>query len=359
MGCRILTVGFALVGVALWADRSDGASPVDTEQSVGITAGYSKDRPHPRDAAVLPASLPGPFDHIDEPEHKTITIDRLFEAPFVPEVRKKPADIEIAQAQAATGDVKLLVRTDFLPFIDPDHPEGGVLVGMMRKAFESAGYQLVLDFSGWEADGTHFRRVNILYPHDLEKDSEYLFSAPVIDVEVRAYSHHNSGISIGGVADLAGLRVCASQAFLEQTVHALGSSGDIAPIEGNLTSCFQGLLDGEHDVVLAEWGIGEVYVDELAIEAWLTASDGVIDLGSLYAVMPKFSPYSTVMMYDLNEALTKMRQSGEFEELLAADERRRSAFVHDSPITRPALVSPQEAETPKASGSRVPKGATM
>ncbi len=230
---------------------------------------------------------------------------------------------------------------------------------MMRRALEYAGYEPVLDFSGWEADGTHFRRVNILYPHDRSKETEYLFSAPIMNVEVRAYTHRDSKISVGSVTDFAGRRVCASQAFLAQTVHALGSFGDIDPIEGDLTSCFQGLLNGEHDIVLAEWGIGQFYVNEFAIGPWLTASGDMIDLGSLYAVMPRFSPYSTVMMYDLNEALTNMRQSGELEELLKADERRRSAVIYDNPILRPELNSPQDAENPATDGSGAPKGATM
>ncbi len=85
----------------------------------------------------------------------------------------------------------------------------------------------------------------------------------------------------------------------------------------------------------------------------------MIELGGLYAVMPKLSPYSTVMMYDLNEALTDMRQSGELEELLKADEKRRSAFVYDNSVLRPELTSPLEAENPTSGDSGAPKGATM
>lgn len=359
MGCRILTVGVAIVWVALWADRAIGASPADVDQIVGVAARYATDETHPWGAALLPANLSGSFDQTHILEDDEIRINRFVDVPVAPEAHERPIDIEVAQARSAAGDVKLLVRTDFLPFIDPSHPEGGVLVGMVRRALEYAGYDSLLDLSGWEADGTHFRRVNVPYPHDRSKDAEYLFSAPIMNVEVRAYRHHDSKFSVGSVADLAGRRVCASQAFLAQTAHALGSSSDIDLIEGDLVSCFQGLLDGEHDIVLAEWGIGEFYVNELAIEPLLTAGDDVIDLGSLYAVMPKFSPYSTVMMYDLNEALTNMRQSGELEELLKADERRRSAFVHDNPISPSELSSPLETENPTADDSGAPKGATM
>jgi len=266
--------------------------------------------------------------------------------PAAPDTQEEPNDIEVAQARSAAGDVKLLVRTDFLPFIDPDHPEGGVLVGMVRRAFEYAGYEPLLDLSGWEADGTHFRRVNIPYPHDRSQEAEYLFSAPIMNVEARAYRHRDSAFSVGGVDDLAGRRICASQAFLARAGHALGSSGDIDPIEGDLNSCFQGLLDGEHDIVLAEPGIGDVYVSELAAGSLLAASDDVIDLGGLYAVLPKFSPYSTVIMYDLNEALSSMRQSGEFEELLEADEKRRGAIVYDNALPRPEINSPLPERNP-------------
>ena len=328
MGRRILTAGFAIVWVALWADRALGAGQVDIDETHMLEVDATR-------------------------------INRSLEGPIAPEAQEKPIDIELAQARSKAGDVKLLVRTDFLPFIDPNHPEGGVLVGMMRKAFEYAGYEPVLDFSGWEADGTHFRRVNVLYPHDSSKEAEYLFSAPIVKVNARAYRHRDSKFSVGSVADLVGRRVCASQAFLTQTVYALRSTGEIDPIEGDLVSCFQGLLDGEHDIVLAEWGIGELYVKELAIEPWLTASDDMVELGSLYAVMPKFSPYSTVMMYDLNESLNNMRQSGELEELIKADERRRSALVHDNPIPQPELTSPREPENPTTGDSRSPKGATM
>lgn len=359
MGCRILTVGFAIVGVALWADYAKGASPTDIDQMIDVTARYAPDETHPRDAALRPVSLQGSFDQRHLLEDGAIGTDHFFDVPAAPGAHQEPIDIEVAQARSAADDVKLLVRNDFLPFIDPDHPEGGVLVEMTRKALEYAGYDSALDFTGWEADGTHFRRVNIPYPHDRSQDSEYLFSTPIMNVEVRAYGHRDSGISVGSVTDLAGRRVCASQAILAQTVHALGSSGPAEPIEGDLVSCFQGLLDGVLDIVLAEWGIGELYVEELAIGSWLTASDDVIDLGGLYAVMPKFSPYSTVMMYDLNEALRVMRQSGELEELLKADERRRSAAIKGSPIPQPEVTSPQDVENPTTDGSGAPKGATM
>jgi len=359
MGCRILTVGFTIVGIALWGEPTTGASPADIDQIVDVTAGYAKDETHPWDATLLPASLPESFDQTHVLEDGAIGTNRFIDVPVAPEVQEGPIEIEVAQARSAAVDVKLLARTDFLPFIDPDHPEGGVLVGIMRRALESAGYKPVLDFSGWEADGTHFRRVNILYPHDRGKDSEYLFSAPIMDVEVRAYRHRDSKFGVGSVADFAGRRVCASQAFLAQTVHALGSSGDIDPIEGDLISCFQGLLSGEHDIVLAEWAIGEFYVNEFAIEPWLIASDDVIDLGGLYAVMPRLSPYSTVLMHDLNEALTNMRHSGELEGLLKADEKRSSAFVYDNHILRPELNSPSEAENPRTDDSGTPRGATM
>lgn len=328
MGRRILSTSFAIVWVALLADHALGAGQVDI------------DKTH-----VLDADATG--------------IHRFHDESAVLQTQEELIDIELAEARSKTGDVKLLVRTNLLPFVDPNHPEGGVLVEMMRKAFEYAGYELAFDFSGWEADESHFRRVNILYPYDQSKEAEYLFSAPVMNVNVRVYRHRNSKFNVGSVADLAGRRVCAGQAFLAQTIDMLGSSGAIDPIEDDLIRCFQGLLNGEHDIVLAEWEIGEFYVNQLAIKAWLTASDDVLDLGDLYAVIPRVSPYSTVMMHDLNEALRKMRQSGELEALLKADEKRRSVVVHDNPIAMPDLILPQKAESPGASDSGVPKGATM
>jgi len=328
MGRRILTAGFVIVWITLWVDGTLGAGLVDIDQAheFGVYA---------------------------------TRISQVLDRRVATEAQDEPVGIELAQARSKAGEVKLLIRTNFLPFVDPNHPEGGVLVGMIRKAFEYAGYDPVLEFSGWEADGTHFRRVNLLYPYDRGKEAEYLFSAPIVNIVAHAYRHRDSNLSVGNVADLAGRRVCASQGFLAQTIFALGSSTEIDPVEGDLVSCFQGLLDGEHDIVLAERGIGELYVNELAIESWLAASQDAIDLGSLYAVMPRFSPYSTVMMHDLNKALTKMRQSGELGELLSADKRRRSAFVDDNPIPRSEVTSPREAESPETDDSRAPKGATM
>ena len=330
MGRRILAAGFAIIWIASWADHTLGAGQVDVDQthSFGIDA---------------------------------TGINHFLDGPVVPEAEETPIYVELAQARSKAGAVKLLVRTNFYPFIDPDQSDGGVLVKVMQKAFEHAGYEPLLDYSGWEADGTHFKRVNILYPHDRNKDAEYLFSAPIVNFVVHAYRRRDSEFSVGNVADLAGRRVCSNQAFLAQTIVALGNSAEIDAIEGDLVSCFQGLLDREHDIVLLEWGMGELNADEAAVEPWLAASDDVIDLGSLYAVIPRFSPYSTVIMHDLNESLAKMRQSGELEELLKEDKTRRSAFVSDSPIPWSEHTSPLEVENPATdnSGSRAPKGATM
>lgn len=269
-------------------------------------------------------------------------------------------NLQLALEARTDVEVNLFIRQSFLPLVDAPESDGGIFSNIMLRALQNAGYEPLLDVSGKEGDGENLRGVSFPYPRDSAKEAGYLYSVPVMSMQALAFVRKDAEADITSIADLAGLTVCSNDVMLEQALHA-ADEAEVAEIEGiskQIAACFNDLLEGNLDVMLVEPKLGASITGQYDIGHLLTISDRPINLGNLHAVMPRFSPYSSAMMYHLNNALMNMIQSGELDTIIS-ESRTANSSIEDWP---PLELSPVPAIAPNKRGksrSKPLKGATM
>jgi polar amino acid transport system substrate-binding protein len=249
-----------------------------------------------------------------------------------------------ASAQASSNftsapeEVQLSACTDFEPFVDPDLPDGGVITALVAEVFLQAGYRPTMSFAAGERKHHSLLSALFPYPRSEAREAEYFYSTPLVDFSVLPYWHAGSAVLVSSLADLAGMRVCSAREVVEQAARSPSEAGAPAfsPLHDSLAGCFQGLIDRTVDVVLAEPSLASEVIRYLGIRDDLRTSNTLIDLGSLHVLIPRFSAYGSAMLYRFNEALDRMRQSGETD-----------AFVKQHELRDLSMTSGSTSATPK------------
>ena len=106
---------------------------------------------------------------------------------------------------------------------------------------------------------------------------------PIVSVTAVAAMRRDAALSVDGIADLAGLQICSDEAMLASTaLHAARQAG-VTGIDGvgkRIITCFDDLLDGGFDVVLADPELAAAMAgQDPRIDRLLTTGAGALDLG--------------------------------------------------------------------------------
>lgn len=285
---------------------------------------------------------------------------RALDGSFSAEV--KAERIELAFEAPAGGKVKLIARRNFSPLVDEAGLDGGPFTTIMTRALENAGYEPSLGFAGDDGAADDLRGVNFPHPHDPAGKTNSIYSIPIISMRALASVRADTGIVVNGVVDLAGLTVCADEVVLDLALRAAEKAGVIGVkgVSKHVVACFNDLLNGNLDAVLVEPEQNAFVTERPEISRLLTTRDSPVELGTLHATMPRFSPYSSSMMYHLNNALTEMIQSGEVNAIISESRAKRVSAEGGPLLLAPTPVEDDASVEERREGRSEPlKGATM
>ena len=256
------------------------------------------------------------------------------------------APVAAETAPVATGGgykptVRFVTGGDWYPFADEGLTGGGFLIRLVSTAMQRGNnsHPYTID---WVDDwGSH---ETVLLPTgafdisvawyqpdctNLDALSEmtqnqclnYIFSSSLYDavfnfVAAKGGAYENAQT----FADLQGARICRPEGY---SFHDLDAEGLIEPaitlmIPPLVADCFDALLDGSVDIVTVEAQFASVAIAELGIADQVVENPRLTSIQAIAAMAWKANPRALEFMTYLNRGIAEMRDSGEWNDLIAS-----------------------------------------
>jgi polar amino acid transport system substrate-binding protein len=227
----------------------------------------------------------------------------------------------------------LVSSGDWAPFVGPELPHGGPVTELVVEVLNRSGYSPEVRYTSWslaEEQVTSGASVGV-FPlvGSQSRQADFLRSDPLIDFEyVLFYDRRDGEPRISSASDLSALRVGAIAGYdywdeLESAVSEFVGFG--SALEG-----FQALADGRIDVLAEGLLSGQAVLNDPSFAGdagdfgYLQDDKPLVhSTEGLYFMMAK-TPEAASVMQEFNRVLAEMRQSKEYEDIVA--ELEPSAF---------------------------------
>ncbi|MBV8657407.1 MAG: transporter substrate-binding domain-containing protein [Burkholderiales bacterium] len=226
--------------------------------------------------------------------------------------------VEAAKAEPARVRLQLTTGTDDDPFANPAAPHGGIATDVVQRVFARAGYETTIDWLPWKRGYalTLHGRYAATFPYvDTEaRRKDYLFSAPLLSIEQRAYGMPGRGIENLTLATMPGKCICTPEGWATtQEVDRLVESGQLrreAPHDQ--AACLKMLSMGRADFMI----MNQYRVSRMLEEAGLRPDQIAVSTTSvshsyLYLMVPIERPGAHILVDEFNGAMATMRKLGE------------------------------------------------
>ncbi|WP_329106937.1 transporter substrate-binding domain-containing protein [Micromonospora sp. NBC_01699] len=251
-----------------------------------------------------------------------------------------PALVLVAAVVVATGIVAIGLRGSpttpsravlvssgsWAPFVGPELPSGGPVTRLVVEVLSRSGYSPEVRYTSWSLAEEQVAAGATVGAFPLvgseSRRTDFLLSDPLVDFEyVLFYNRRNGEPTVSSAADLGALRVGAIDGYdywgeLESAVDEFvrfGSAleGFRALADGRIDVLAEGLLSGR--AVLAD----PSFAGDAADFGHLPGDNPLVhSMEGLYFMMADSNEAATVMAR-FNATLAKMRQSQEYEDIVA------------------------------------------
>lgn len=248
--------------------------------------------------------------------------------------------------------IEFLTGDDYAPFTGRQLPGGGMSTDIVTRAMELFKQQTgnaVEYHVSWVNDwSAHFnplltkRAFDMGFPWyqppcqnfaDLDDDGKYrcktfFFSRPLFEEQVLFFVKKDSPLQLTSDSEVVGKKVCRPAGYWTFDFDADGrrwtKDNKITLIRPSSSDeCFRLLKDGEVDVVSENELTGRASIAKLDAADWVRIVDRPMSILTLHVIVPKTNPNARTMLYYVNTALDKLKESGEFDEIV---ERHLTAF---------------------------------
>lgn len=248
------------------------------------------------------------------------------------------------QAKSSGGykpTVRFVTGGDWYPFADESLTGGGFMIRLVSTAMQRANNENPFTI-GWVDDWSSHQTTLLpsiafdisvaWYQPDcssLDTVSDatrdlclnYIFSDSLYDAVFGFFAaKDNAFAGATTFAELKGARICRPEGY---SFHDLGAEGLMEPVVTlsvpPLTAdCFQGLVDGTYDIATVESQLGAVVIQELAIADKVVENPRLTSIQAIAAMGWKANPRALEFMTYLNRGLAAMRDSGEWNDIIAS-----------------------------------------
>jgi len=275
----------------------------------------------PGDQLSIPCIGPGP-----EAGQQTATTERGTTDPL-----RRPSEV-----------IAFLTAENFAPFTDKAFPEGGMLSKIVKEVAAepiegrkgkvywindwSAHLQtLLLERNAFDAAFPWYRP-DCSEPATLDQNgvfrcNNFRFSDPLYKVVVPFYTKADNPLDPQTAEDMRGQRVCRPKGYFtfdlaqKGLIDPGGAAGNdvITLVKADTpTDCFRQLMDGKVDWVTINALTAASPIQELGIDTDIAERDGLSSLETLHVIVPRELPQGTVLLYQINQRLRALRESGEY-----------------------------------------------
>ena len=281
--------------------------------------------------------------------------------PCSKKVAKAPAPKTVAATAAATGTItgaallankiKLLTADDYRPFTDRALPAGGMITDIVQTALRSQkklGNGPEFDVSwvnDWSAHlspllvnrafdmGFPWFQPNCERYDELDDPAKFRcdklhFSKPVFEILVLFFTKKDSDFRYDDDADVVGKRLCRPSGYftfdLDDNDRNWVKDEKITLLRPQtVDECFQLLDRDEVDAVVLNEFTGRAAVAKAQMNDRVNVIEKPVSLLSLHVIIAKSHPNAEVFLQHVNQALDRIRDSGEFAQIV---EKHLSVF---------------------------------
>jgi ABC-type amino acid transport substrate-binding protein len=247
--------------------------------------------------------------------------------------------------QANDKKLTLVTGNEDPPFTDETLPQQGMLTEIVRTAFTAAGYDVDIKFWEWQ-EGVRATREGVFagafaHSKEYERRGDFLASAPLYRVLIRAYVHKANAMPFGTLADLQGRTVCRPEGLSVPDLEALGEQKLMTlHTPKSLETCFNLLVRRKVDVVVVSELGGHSMLQSLGFTDEVCVLDKALAIDTLHLLLPGGKPHSRVLLAAFEKALEQLDHSGQLQEITA---RHLRQYYQDFP-TPPASCIPARAQ---------------
>ncbi|MGA7325935.1 MAG: transporter substrate-binding domain-containing protein [Rhodomicrobium sp.] len=284
-------------------------------------------------------------------------------------VAAAPSAPAASQPSAPTGDeielssvvkrIEFLTADGFTPFTDRSLPNGGMITQIVSSSMdiikERSGGAFSYNVSwvnDWAAHlnpllitrafdvGFPWLKPDCSHAADLSQDAKYrcqkfFFSDPLYEVFTVLFVKSHSPITFAKDEEILGKTLCQPAG---QSTYELDKGGRnwvkdnkvILLRPQNIEECFRLLDSGSVNAVVAPDLTGKSVTTALGLTDKVKALPRPVAIGTLHLIVPKTHPHASTVLYYINTALSKLRESGEYDKIVdshlsrfwSANERR-------------------------------------
>lgn len=180
---------------------------------------------------------------------------------------------------------------------------------------------------------------------------KFFFSEPLTEVATYLFVRKDSRIKTLNDEDITGSTLCRTSVRLSHELDQGGRNwlkdGKIKLVRSNtIDECFRLLDNGSVDGVVEAELVARISMNALGMADRMQSIDQPLALTSLHAVVAKSHPQARTILHYLNTSLTKLRDSGEYERILARHLAR--VWEAESKAKTPVGMAPEEANVSPA-----------
>lgn len=232
-------------------------------------------------------------------------------------------------AAAAAVPLRLATGDDYPPFTGRSLPGGGLITEIVTRVLQAMGRSPQIVWLPWRRGYVEAASGDVFgtfpYIRTPERERQFLFSAPLLEVTNRVFVRRDAQLSFERVEDLSGARGCMMLGGAHpRALQALIDAGRITvEAPDSLASCFRMLQAGRVDFVsINEWVAPYAAREALGHEDMVRPIGPPIEVLTQHLIVARSLPGAQVFIAQFDAALAKLRHSGDIEAIVARHRHR-------------------------------------
>jgi polar amino acid transport system substrate-binding protein len=256
-----------------------------------------------------------------------------------------PGADEDMELSSVVKRIEFLTADGFTPFTDRSLPNGGLITHLVSSAMDlikersGGGFSYNVSWvNDWAAHlnpllitrafdvGFPWLKPDCSRPSELSQDAKYrcqkfFFSDPLYEVFTVLFVKSNSAMSFAKDDEVLGKTLCQAAG---QSSYELDKGGRNWVKENKIVllrpqsveECFRLLDGGSVSAVVTADLTGKSVVAALGLGDKVKALPRPVAIGTLHLIVPKTHPHASTVLYYINTAMVKLRESGEYDKIV-------------------------------------------
>jgi polar amino acid transport system substrate-binding protein len=256
-----------------------------------------------------------------------------------------PAVSDKIELSSVVKRIEFLTADGLTPFTDRSLPNGGMITQLVSTAMEliksqsGGGFTYNVSWvNDWAAhlnpllitrafdSGFPWQKPDCNQPADLAQDARYrcqkfFFSDPLYEVFTVLFVKSNSSMTFARDDEVIGKTLCQPAGYSTYELDKGGRNwvkdNKIVLLRPqSIEECFRLLDSGSVSAVVAADLTGKSVSAALGLGEKVKALQRPVAIGTLHLIVPKTHPHASTVLYYINTAVAKLRESGEYDRIV-------------------------------------------